>query len=69
VSRHARLQGVENSELVHAPARKTTLFQRCARKADGRSEKLTVARQHDIRIQEAAVRAQPGDARGSAVQS
>ena len=41
----------------------------CARKADGRSENPTTARQHDIKIQEAAVRAQPGDARGLEVLS
>ena len=50
-------------------ARPLTLLHRCARKADGSSENPTTARQHDIKIQESAVRAQPGDARGSAVRS
>ena len=55
------MQGVENSQFVYAPASETTLLHRGARKADG-SEKPTVAGQHDIKLQEAAVRAQLGDA-------
>ena len=39
----------------------------CARKADSGSETPTAVGQHNIKIQEAAVRAQPGDASGSAV--
>ena len=64
----ANIQGVENSQLVYAPARETTLFHRRACKADAGSEKPTGAGQHDIRLQETAVRAQPGDSSGSAVQ-
>jgi len=63
------MQGIENSELVYAPARETTLLHCGARKADGGSGKLTAARHHDIKLQEAAVRAQPGDTSGSAVWS
>jgi len=63
------MQGVENSRLVYAPARETTLLHRGAHKADGGSEKPTAAGQHDMKLQEAAVRAQPGDPRGSAVWS
>jgi len=66
---HARMQGVENSELDYVPARQTTLLHRGARKADGDSEKPTADGQHNIRLQETAVRAQPSDARGSAVLS
>jgi len=69
VSRHARTQGVENSELVYAPARETTLHHHGARKADGGSENPTADGHHDIKLQEAAVTAQPGDASGSAVWS
>ena len=63
------MQGVENSELVHAPARETTLLHHGARKADCGSENPTAARQHNIKLQEAPVRAQPGDDSGSSVQS
>jgi len=63
------MQGIENSELVYAPARETTLLHRGARNADGGSGKPTAARHHDIKLQEADVRAQPGDASGSAVWS
>ena len=63
------MQGVENSQLVYAPARETTLLHRGARKADSGSENPTAAGQHNIKLQEAAVRAQPGDATGSAVRS
>jgi len=63
------LQGVENSELGYVPARQTILLHRGARKADGDSEKPTVGGQHDIRLQEAAVRAQPGETSSSAVLS
>jgi len=59
------MQGIENSELVFAPARETTLFH----KEDSASGKITAAQQHDIKLQEAAVRAQPGDTSGLAVQS
>ena len=61
--------GVENSELVYAPARETTLLHRCARKADGGSQNPTADGLHNIKLQEAVVTAQPGDASGSAVQS
>jgi len=61
--------GVENSELVYAPARETTLLHHGARKADGGSENPPADGQHDIKLQEAAVMAQPGDASGSAVRS
>ena len=63
------LQGVGNSQLVYTPARETTLLHRRAHNADGGSENPTAAGQHDIKPQEAAVRAQPGDASGSAVRS
>jgi len=63
------MQGVENSELVYAPARETTLLHRGTHKADGGSENPIAAGQHDIKLQEAAVRAQPGDASGSVVRS
>jgi len=63
------MQGVENSELVYAPARDTTLLHHGARKADGGSENPTADGQHNIKLQEAAVTAQPGDAIGSAVWS
>jgi len=63
------MQGVENSELVYAPARDTTLLHHGARKADGGSENPTADRQHDIKLKGAAVTAQPGDASGSAVWS
>jgi len=63
------MQDVENSQLIYAPARETTLLHRGAHKADGGSERPTAAGQHYIKLQEAAVRAQPGDARGSAVRS
>jgi len=59
-----RVEHLRDSVCFH-----TALFHRCARQADGSSEKPTPARQHDIKIQEEAVRAQPGDARGSAVRS
>jgi len=55
------MQGVENSQLVYAPARETTL----PHKADGGAENPPAAGQHDIKLQEAA----PGDARGSEVWS
>ena len=57
------------SELGYVPARQTTLLHRGALKADGGSEKPTADGQHDIKIQEAGVRAQPGDASSSAVPS
>jgi len=63
------MQGVENSELVYAPARETTLLHHGACKADGGPEETTATRQRDIKIQEAAIRAQPGDASSSAVRS
>ena len=63
------MQGVGNSELVYAPARETTLLHRGARKADIGSENPTAAGQRHIKLQEAAARAQPGDASGSAVRS
>ena len=63
------MQGVENSELVHAPARETTLLHHGARKVDGGSENPTADGQHDIKLQEAAITAQPGDASGSEVRS
>ena len=63
------MQGVENSELVYAPARETTLFHRGACKADSGPEETTATRQRDIKIQEVAVRAHPGDASSSAVRS
>jgi len=63
------MQGVENSELVYAPARETTLLHHGARKVDGGSENPTADGQHDIKLQEAAITAQPGDTSGSAVQS
>ena len=63
------MQGVENSQLVYAPARETILLHHDACKAGGGSENPTAAGQHDIKLQEAAVRAQPGDASGSAVRS
>ena len=59
-----RVEHLRDSVCFH-----TALFHRCARQADGSSEKPTPARQHDIKIQEEAVRAQPGDARASAVRS
>ena len=43
------MQGVENSELVYAPARETTLFHRSARKAGGGPEKNTAARSIAVR--------------------
>ena len=58
------MQGVENSQLVDAPARETTLLHRGVCKADCGFENPTAAGQHDIKLQEAAVRAQPGDASG-----
>ena len=63
------MQGVENIKLVFAPARETTLFYNSARKADGGSENPTAHGQRDIRLQEAAVRAQPGDSSSSVVWS
>ena len=51
------MQGVENSELVYAPVRETTLLHRGARKADSGSETPTAAGQHNIKLQEAPVRA------------
>ena len=63
------MQGVESSELVYAPARDTTLLHHSASKADGDSENPTADGQHNIKLQEAAVTAQPGDARGSVVWS
>ena len=63
------MQGVEHSKLVYAPARETNLLHRGTCKADGGPEETTATRQHDIKIQEAAVRAQPGDASSSAVRS
>ena len=63
------MQGVENSELVYAPARETTLFHRGACKADGGPEETRATRQHDIKIQETAVRTQPGDASSLVVRS
>ena len=56
------MQGVENSQLVYAPARETTLLHCGARKADSGSENPTDAGQHNIKLQEAAVRTQPDDA-------
>ena len=47
------MQGVENSELVYAPARETTLLHRGACKADSGPEETTATRQRDIKIQEA----------------
>ena len=44
------MQGVENSELVYAPARETTLLHRGARKADIGSENPTAAGQRDIKL-------------------
>ena len=41
------MQGVENSQLVYAPARETTLLHRGAYKADSGSEKPTAAGQHE----------------------
>ena len=61
------MQGVENSELGYVPARQTTLLHRGARQADGGYENPTADGQRDIRLQEAAVRAQPGDASSLAV--
>jgi len=63
------MQGVENSELGYVPARQTTLFHDGARKADGASEKPTADGQRDIKLKEAAVRAQPGDFSSSEVRS
>jgi len=63
------MQVVVNSELGYVPARQTTLLHCGARKADGGSEKPTADGQHDIRLQEASVRAQPGDASSSEVWS
>jgi len=63
------MQGVENSQLVYAPARETTLLHCSAREEDSGSENPTVAGQHDIKLQGAAVRAQPGDASGLEVWS
>ena len=63
------LQGVENSELGYVPARQTTLLHHCARQADCGYENPTADGQRDIRLQEAAVRTQPGDASSSAVWS
>jgi len=62
------VQGVENSELGYVPARQTTVLHGGARKWDGGSEKPTDDGQHNIRLQEAAVRAQPGDASSLVVQ-
>jgi len=63
------MQGVENSELGYVPARQTTLLHRSARKVDSGSEKPTADGQHNIRLQEADFRAQPGDTSSSEVQS
>ena len=63
------MQGVENSELVYAPARETTLLHHGARKADGGSENPTADGQHDIKLQEAAVTVQPGEVNRLAVRS
>jgi len=63
------MQGVENSELVYAPARETTLLHHVACKADSDPEETTATQKRDIKIQEAAVRAQPGDTSSSVVQS
>ena len=63
------MQGVENSELVYAPARETTLLHRGASKVDSGPEETTTTQQRDIKIQEAAVRDQPGDDSSSSVQS
>jgi len=63
------MQGVENSELVYAPARETTLLHHSACKADSGPEEPTATRQRDIKIQEAAIRAQPGDTSSLAVGS
>jgi len=54
LSFHARPQSAVHSELSYVPARQTTLLHR--------GEKPTADGQHDIKIQEAAVTAQPGDA-------
>jgi len=54
LSFHARPQSAVHSELSYVPARQTTLLHR--------GEKTTADGQHDIKIQEAAVTAQPGDA-------
>jgi len=63
------VQGAENSKLVYAPARETTLLHQSARKADSDSENPTADGQHNIKLQEAAIRAQPGDPSSSAVRS
>ena len=63
------MQGVENSELVYAPPRETTLLHRGACKADGGPEETRTTRQRDIKIQEAAVRTQSGDANSLVVRS
>jgi len=63
------MQCVENSELVHVPARQTTLFHDGARKPDTTSEKPRDDGQHNIRLQETPVRSQPGDASSSEVRS
>jgi len=39
---HARMQGVENSEIGYVPARQTTLIHRGARKVDGDSMARTL---------------------------
>ena len=65
----SRPQSVENSELGYVPACQTTLLHRGARKADRGSENPTADGQYNIKIQEAAVKAQPGDASSSAVWS
>jgi len=63
------MQGVENSELVYAPVRETTLFHHSACKADGGPAETTGTRQRDIKIQEAVIRAQPGDTSSLTVRS
>ena len=69
LSRHACMQGIENSELIYTPAYETTLFQCGACKTDSASAKPTAVWQHNIKLQETAIRAQPGDNSGSEVQS
>ena len=61
------VQCAEYSELGYVPARQTTLLHRGARKADGGSDDPKADGQRDIRRQEAAVRAQPGDTSSSEV--
>ena len=63
------MQGVENSELGYVPARQTTLLHRGERQADGGYETPTADGQREIRLQEVAVKAQPGDASSSVVWS